>query len=103
MKKPNGTAGIPILGQPKVNSPTATVADVERLLERALKKQDEIHNFYLQQIPTFVARMVQDALIGYGLIAMTPASDAPAQPETPSGDTTSPASTATPCHDPLVQ
>ena len=80
MKKPNGNAGIPILGQPKVSSPTATVADVERLLERALKKQDEIHTWYLNQIPAFTARLVQDALIGYGLIAVTPVA---AEPTTP--------------------
>lgn len=100
MKKPNGNAGIPILGQ-KQTKPTdvATIANVEAFLTQALKKQDEIHNFYLQQIPTFVARMVQDALIGYGLIAMTPV--APAEPDAPS--TTAPCADDVASDAPLVQ
>lgn len=81
----DGNGSIPIIGArpPKVKkSDFATVANVEAFLTQALKKQDEIHNFYLQQLPEFVARMIVDGLIAHGLIPAPPSvpSDAPPAP-----------------------
>jgi hypothetical protein len=48
----------------------ATIEDVHSItVENAVK----VHEFYLEQLPAFVARMIQDALIGYGLLEPPPA------------------------------
>lgn len=63
-----------------------------------------VHEHYLKQIPPYVARMIQDALMSYGLIQLQPGSaeelaavqrqmatpEAPAVSENAGGDTTSP-------------
>lgn len=42
----------------------------------------KVHEHYLNQIPKFTAQMIQDALVGYGILTLTPpATDAPAVPE----------------------
>ncbi len=74
--------------QGRVLRHNATVLDVHQIVK---DECDKIHQFYLKQIPNFVAHMLQDALIGYGLIQPVvappdkPASDAPpaAESETP--------------------
>lgn len=38
----------------------------------------KVHEHYLTQIPHFVARMIQDALLSYGLIVAPPSDIAPA-------------------------
>ncbi len=50
----------------------ATIEDVHNIAnEQAVK----VHEFYMEQIPAFVARMIQDALIGYGLFTPLPGTD----------------------------
>jgi hypothetical protein len=68
---------------------------VQQAYDMVIQECAKVHEHYLQQIPTFVARMVQDALLHYQLITPLPGTDiAPAVdtvalvvPETPSGDT----------------
>jgi hypothetical protein len=50
----------------------ATIEDVHNI---AVEEDRKTHEFYLYQIPDFVARMIQDALIGYGLLVPTPGTD----------------------------
>jgi hypothetical protein len=50
----------------------ATIEDVHRI---AVEEAAKVHEFYLEQIPAFVARMIQDALIGYGLLVPPPGTD----------------------------
>lgn len=46
----------------------------------------KVHEHYLTQIPKFTAQMIQDALVGYGLLVVQPATDAPAVPENAEGE-----------------
>lgn len=64
-------------------SHNATVQDVHDIVIQECAK---VHEFYLQQIPHFTARMIQDALMSYGLVA----------PQSPvaGGDTAAPDTTA---------
>jgi hypothetical protein len=78
----------------------ATVEEVHQIVAAECAK---VHEHYLNQIPHFVARMIQDALLGYGLIVPQPGADiAPveATPETadaiPSSGDTPPADTTAP-------
>lgn len=80
----------------------ATVEDVYQIVAEETAK---VHEYYLRQIPEFVARMIQDAVISYGLVklgqegqitAVGGSSDAPALPGTPSGDTTPTADSSEP-------
>lgn len=47
----------------------ATKADVVRLVADEVSK---VHEYYLNQIPPFTGRMIQDALLSYGLIKVVP-------------------------------
>lgn len=42
-----------------------TVMDAHQI---AVEEAQKVHEFYLRQIPNFVARMLQDGLIAYGLV-----------------------------------
>ena len=70
--------------QGRVLRHNATVLDVHQIVK---DECDKIHQFYLKQIPNFVAHMLQDALIGYGLIqpVVAPKAEeaAPASPTDP--------------------
>lgn len=67
----NGNGGIPIIGRPVgKDSDLITVAQARALIADEATK---VHEFYMRQIPEFVARMIQDALLGFGLIKMDPA------------------------------
>ena len=48
-------------------------AKIEEVYEIVAEETAKVHEFYLQQIPTYVARMIQDALMSYGLIKLNPA------------------------------
>lgn len=51
-------------------------AEVERIAyDMVIQECAKVHEHYLTQIPTFVARMVQDALLSYGLIVPQPGVD----------------------------
>lgn len=65
-----GNGAIPIIGarKPQKKNDFATLAQVEAALTEALNKIDAIHQFYLQQLPPFVANMVVDGLVAHGLI-----------------------------------
>lgn len=59
----------------------ATIEEVHSIcVEEAVK----VHEFYMEQIPAFVARMIQDALVGYGLLTPAPGTDIVPQVETAS-------------------
>jgi hypothetical protein len=68
----------------------ATVEDVYQIVAGETAK---VHDFYLQQIPPFVAKMIQDALMSYGLIQLTPDAKLAATP--PEGEQPAPAEAAT--------
>lgn len=50
-------------------SDLATKQDVANMIATECAK---VHEHYLTQIPAFVARMIQDALLSYGLIVVPP-------------------------------
>ncbi len=64
--------------QGRVLRHNATVLDVHQIVK---DECDKIHQHYLVQVPNFVAHMVQDALLGYGLIQPTPAAPATEPPK----------------------
>lgn len=43
----------------------ATVMEAHQI---AIEEGNKMHAFYMNQLPAFVAHMIQDALVGYGLI-----------------------------------
>lgn len=58
-----------------------TTAQAQQLIVEECTK---VHEWYLQQIPAYVAGMIQDALQHYGLITPAPAptAETPARPDT---------------------
>ena len=50
-------------------------ATIEEVHSIAVEEAVKVHEFYMEQIPAFVARMIQDALIGYGLLTPPPGTD----------------------------
>jgi hypothetical protein len=50
----------------------ATIEDVHNI---SVEQSVKVHEFYMEQIPAFVARMIQDALVGYGLLTPLPGTD----------------------------
>ena len=73
---------------PKHALTRAQRAEVERIAyDLVIQECAAVHEFYLKQVPTFVARMIQDALLTYGLIQPLPGVDI-----APATDTTSPKS-----------
>lgn len=50
---------------------------VRRARELVIEECKKVHEFYLQQIPTYVAKMTQDALLHYGLIKIAEPETAP--------------------------
>lgn len=66
---------------PKHTLTRAQRAEVERLAhEMVIQECAKVHEHYLKQVPHFVARMIQDALMTYGLIVPQPGVDiAPAE------------------------
>ncbi len=66
-----GNGHIPIVGHRpamKKDSDLCTVAEARKI---AADECTKVHEFYLNQIPQFVARMIQDALMSYKLITLT--------------------------------
>jgi hypothetical protein len=57
-------------------------ATVQEVHEIAIEEHSKVHEFYLNQVPDFVARMITDALIGYGLLVPPPGTDIVPQIET---------------------
>lgn len=68
----DGNGRIPIIGghRPamKKDSDLITVREARALVAEEATK---VHEYYLNQIPQFVARMIQDALVSYGLITLS--------------------------------
>lgn len=48
---------------------------VQQAYDMVIQECAKVHEHYLEQIPTFVARMVQDALLHYQLITPLPGTD----------------------------
>lgn len=77
----------------------ATIKDVYDIVAAETTK---VHEFYLNQLPPFVARMIQDSLMSYDLIKLADeaagtlqaTAEAPVVPENAGGDTTAPDSNA---------
>jgi hypothetical protein len=66
----DGNGRILALGRsPKKDNDFCTVAQARQI---AADEATKVHEFYMNQIPAFTARMIQDALLGYGLIQVTP-------------------------------
>lgn len=78
MSDGNGTNGTPaaprILSLDQARQPMrkdndlCTIAQARQL---AAEEYTKVHEFYLNQIPPYVARMIQDALMSYGLIKLS--------------------------------
>lgn len=88
--------------QGRVLSHNASIKEVHDIV---VEEASKVHSFYLDQIPPFVARMIQDALIAYALIKLDPNLDikpveatveAPVVAGNAGGDPTEAASTAPP-------
>lgn len=75
--------------QGRVLRHNATVLDVHQIVK---DECDKVHQFYLKQIPPFMANMIQDALLGYGLIQQAAGSAVP----TDSGTGVAPTTDAAP-------
>jgi hypothetical protein len=56
---------------------------VKQAHELIVQECTKVHEFYLNQIPNYMAAMIQDALLHYGLIAPLPAPDIQPAPDTP--------------------
>jgi hypothetical protein len=67
----------------------ATIEEVHKIV---VEECDKVHRYYLEQVPAFVARMIQDALVGYGLLQPLPGTDIVPAVETPAEPATEPAS-----------
>lgn len=70
--KPNGR--ILSLDTPTKSRPLGKGSDfitVQQCAEIMAVETSKVHEYYLTQIPAFTARMIQDALMSYGLITMT--------------------------------
>ncbi len=69
-------------------------ATVQEVYEIVAAETSKVHEYYLNQIPPFVARMIQDALVSYKLVEL-PITDstAPVVSETSAPDQTEPDST----------
>jgi hypothetical protein len=50
-------------------------ATIEEVYQIAAAEAVKVNEFYLDQIPAFVARMIQDALISYGLVVIPEGTD----------------------------
>jgi hypothetical protein len=50
-------------------------ATIQEVHDIAIEESVKVHEFYMEQIPAFVARMIQDALVGYGLLQPLPGTD----------------------------
>lgn len=75
-------------------------ATIQEVYEIVAEECAKVHEFYLNQIPAYTARMIQDALLGYGMIKLTDEAtgalatvEAPVVPENAGGDTTAPDTT----------
>jgi hypothetical protein len=67
----------------------ATIEEVHKIV---VEECDKVHQFYLVQLPAFVARMIQDALVGYGLLQPLPSTDIVPAVEPPTEPPAEPAS-----------
>lgn len=62
--------------KPKSSLTRAQRAEAEKIAHEIVTQEcAKVHEHYLQQIPNFVARMIQDALMTYGLIVPQPGTD----------------------------
>lgn len=55
--------------------PLHRAPDLQTVYELIAEETAKVHEYYLNQIPQFVARMIQDALLSYGLIKLDPAAE----------------------------
>ena len=62
----------------------ATIEEVHNIV---IEESVKVNEFYVEQIPAFVARMIQDALIGYGLLQPLPGTDIVPAVEPPATET----------------
>lgn len=86
---------------PRKGNDFITVAQAQQMV---VEETTKVHEYYLEQIPPYVARMIQDALMSYGLIKLTDEAsgalqatgEAPVVSENTGGDTAPADSAATP-------
>lgn len=79
MSENNGNGNGRILSLGDARKPKAKGSDLLTRDQCAVMIAEEctkVHEYYLTQIPPFVARMIQDALLSFGLIKMDPAVEA---------------------------
>ena len=55
-------------GKTRKGNDFITVAQAQQMV---VEETTKVHEWYLGQLPVFVARMIQDALMSYGLITLT--------------------------------
>ena len=106
MSDTNGTPRILTLDSAK--RPIGKAGDFitrQQCHDMIVEECNKIHHFYLQQIPPFVFQMINDGLVHHQLIEPPPPtkpeavpadSNAPVVSENTGGDTSEPASDATP-------
>jgi hypothetical protein len=65
-------------------------ATVQEVHDICIEEFVRVNEFYAEQYPAFVARMIQDALVGYGLLQPLPGTDIvpKAETKTPTETTT---------------
>lgn len=84
----NGKSRIHLLGHQPPDKPETDAhgralhrtATVKTVYEIVAEETAKVHEFYMQQIPQFTARMIQDALMSYGLITLSPEAQLAATP-----------------------
>ena len=80
-EKPNGKGSIVSLDEVRATrSPMKKGADLatrQDVADMIAAECAKVHEYYLNQIPPFCARMIQDALISFGLLQVAPGPDHP--------------------------
>lgn len=111
MSESNGNGTHPILSLEAARSKGTRKGNdfitVQQAHDMVIQECAKVHEYYLTQIPTFVARMIQDALMSYGLIVVQPGTTditpvvASESPETP-GDNSAPSDSMAPATKDIV-
>lgn len=91
MSAENGQSRIISLEERRANTPRRgnDLITVQQCHDMVIQECAKVHEYYLTQIPPFVARMIQDALLSYGLIVAQPPALVEDAPEVNASDVAS--------------
>lgn len=77
MSEPNGKGSLLSLETARASRPRKgnDLITVQQAYDMVIQECAKVHEHYLTQLPHFTARMIQDALLSYGLIVPQPGVD----------------------------